>query len=83
MQRADELLRMVWASDKLNVDVVTVPKETLVKIKLLTELDSAKSKVGDKVHYRVIEDVMIKDRLVIPAGTEGVGAVRRLLRPNG
>ncbi len=76
MQRADELLRMVWASDKLNVDVVTVPKETLVKIKLLTELDSAKSKVGDKVHYRVIEDVMIKDRLVIPAGTEGVGAVQ-------
>lgn len=73
--RTDALLRMVWASDKLNVDVVTVPKETLVKIKLLTDLDSAKSKVGDKVPYRVLDDVMIKDRLVIPAGTEGVGKV--------
>lgn len=73
--RADSLLRMVWASDKLNVDVVTVPKETLVRIKLLTDLDSAKSKVGDKVRYRVLDDVMIKDRLVIPAGTEGLGKV--------
>ena len=27
--RTDELLMMVWATDKLNVDVVTVPKETL------------------------------------------------------
>ena len=83
MQRADELLRMVWASDKLNVDVVTVPKETLVKIKLLTELDSAKSKVGDKVHYRVIEDVMIKDRLVILPGPKVLVPSRRLPRPNG
>lgn len=73
--RADGLLRMVWASDKLNVDVVTVPKETLVRIKLLADLDSGKSKVGDKVRYRVLDDVMIKDRLVIPAGTEGVGKV--------
>ncbi len=74
--RADSLLRMVWASEKLNLELVTVPKEALVKIKLLTELDSAKNKVGDKVHYRVIEDVMIKDRLVIPAGTTGVGRVQ-------
>jgi hypothetical protein len=76
--RADGLLRMVWASERLNLDIVTVPKETLVKIKLLTELDSSKSKVGDKVRYRVVEDVMIKDRLVIPAGTEGTGRVQEV-----
>ena len=76
--RTDELLMMVWATDKLNVDVVTVPKETLVRIKLLSELDSSKNKVGDPVRYRVMEDVVIKDRLVIAAGTEGVGKVREV-----
>ena len=76
--RADSLLRMVWASEKLNLELITVPKETLVKIKLLTELDSARNKVGDKVRYRVVEDVMIKDRLVVPAGTEGVGRVQEV-----
>ena len=76
--RTNELLMMVWATDKLNVDVVTVPKETLVKVKLLSELDSSKNKVGDPVRYRVLEDVIIKDRLVIPAGTEGVGKVREV-----
>jgi hypothetical protein len=78
VSRIDELLMMVWATDKLNVDVVTVPKETLVKIKLLTELDSSKNKVGDSVRYRVMDDVVIKDRLVIAAGTEGVGRVREV-----
>ena len=76
--RTNELLMMVWATDKLNVDVVTVPKETLVKVELLSELDSSKNKVGDPVRYRVPEDVIIKDRLVIPAGTEGVGKVREV-----
>ncbi|NLK07185.1 MAG: hypothetical protein GX316_00630 [Firmicutes bacterium] len=76
IERADTLLTMVWATDKLNVDLVTVPKETLVKIKLLTELDSSKNKVGDRVRYRVIEDVIIKDRLVVPAGIEGLGRVQ-------
>ncbi|NMB46089.1 MAG: hypothetical protein GX998_06715 [Firmicutes bacterium] len=78
IERADNLLKMVWASDKLNIDVVTVPKETLVKIKLLNDLDSSKNKVGDKVRYRVLDDVMIKDRLVIIAGTESVGTVQEV-----
>lgn len=78
ISRADSLLRMVWASDKLNIDIVTVPKETLVKIKLLNDLDSGKNKVGDKVRYRVLDDVMIKDRLVIATGTEGVGKVQEV-----
>ena len=32
----------------------------LVKIKLLTELDSSKNKVGDSVRYRVMDDVLSK-----------------------
>ena len=63
-------LMIVWATDKLNVDVVTVPKETLVKVKLLSELDSSKIR-WDPVRYRVLEDVIIKIAW-IPAGTEGV-----------
>lgn len=76
--RVDNLLKLVWAAEKLNVDMVTVPKETLVKIKLLSELDSSKNRVGDTIRYRVVEDVMVKDRLIIPAGTEAVGEVEEV-----
>ncbi|HEY8495444.1 MAG TPA: hypothetical protein VIK98_00195 [Limnochordales bacterium] len=74
-ERVRSLLELVWPSGELNVRQVTVPKETLVKIHLLTEINSGTSRVGQKVRYRVVEDVMIDDRVVIPAGAEGEGEI--------
>lgn len=75
VERVRGLVRTVWAGDELNVKAVRLPAETLVKITLLTDIDSAKSKVGEIVRYRVVQDVKVDDRIVIPAGVEGQGRV--------
>lgn len=74
-ERVGSLLELVWPSGELNVRQVTVPKETLVKIHLLTEINSGTSRVGQRVRYRVVEDVIIDGRVVIPAGAEGEGEI--------
>jgi len=73
--RVQSLVELVWPSGELNVRQVTVPKETLVKIHLLTEINSGTSRVGQRVRYRVVEDVIIDGRVVIPAGAEGEGEI--------
>lgn len=74
-ERVRSLVELVWPSGALNVRSVDVPKETLVKIRLLTEIDSSKNEVGDRIRYRVVDDVIVGGRIVIPAGAEGEGRV--------
>lgn len=74
-ERVRSLVELVWPSGELNVRTVTLPKETLVKINLLTEIHSGNSRVGQRIRYRVVDDVMVDNRVVIPAGAEGEGQV--------
>lgn len=74
-ERAGSLVELVWPSRQLNVKEVKVPAETLVQVRLLTDIDSGTNKVGETVRYRVVRDVVLDDRIVIPAGAEGVGTI--------
>lgn len=73
--RVRDLMMMVWGTTNLDVKSVTLPAQSLVKVVLTTPVDSGKSKEGDAVKYRVVEDVMVDGRVVIPAGAEGQGRV--------
>lgn len=74
-ERIRALVELVWPSGELNVRTVTVPAQTLVKVHLLTEINSGSSRVGQRIRYRVVDDVMVDNRIVIPAGAEGEGQV--------
>lgn len=74
-ERAGLLVETVWPSRELNVRPVKVPAGELVKIRLLTEVNSGVNRVGETVRYRVVQDVKIDDRIVIPAGAEGEGKI--------
>lgn len=74
-ERAGMLVETVWPSRELNVRTVKVPAGELVKIRLLSEVNSATNRVGETVRYRVVQDVKIDDRIVIPAGAEGEGRI--------
>lgn len=74
-QRAENLMMDVWGTTKLDVRAVTLPAETLVKVALTSTINSATAQVGDKVVYRVTEDVMVEGRVVVPAGTTSVATV--------
>src|SRR5690606_35253807 len=42
------------------------------------EVNSAQNRVGEAIPYRVARDVMVDDRLVIPAGTESEARVTKV-----
>ena len=66
--RAETLMMDIWGTTKLDTKKVTLPAQSLVKIALLKTIDSGKSQVGDVVDYKVVEDVVVEGRVVIPAG---------------
>lgn len=75
VERTRSLVELVWPTGELNVQPVQLPEETLVRVRLLTEINSSRNQVGDRIRYRVVDDVMVDGRIVIPAGAEGEGRV--------
>jgi len=73
--RLDALLELMWPGGRVYVAERDLPKGTLVKIELLTELNSERSRPNDPVSYRVAEDVRVDNAIVIPRGTVGQGHV--------
>lgn len=78
VERIDALVKLVWPSGKIETGVEELAKETVVKISLLTELNSASSQVGQKVRYRVTQDLVVNNKVLLPAGAEGVGTVTKV-----
>jgi ribosomal protein L35AE/L33A len=74
-KRAERLMLDVWGTTKLDVQQVSLPAQTLVKVALTSTVNSGQAQVGDTVVYKVVEDVMIGGRVVIPVGTTGVATV--------
>lgn len=74
-ERAERLMLDIWGTTKLDVQQVSLPAQTLVKVALSTTVNSGEAKVGDKVLFTVAEDVMIGGRVVIPVGTSGLATV--------
>ncbi len=80
LSRIERLVNLTFPEGKFDVALVKVPNGQTIRIKLLTELSSATSKVGDSVEYTIVEDLRLNNRLVIPAGTQGIGTVQTVTK---
>ncbi|EGO62915.1 hypothetical protein [Acetonema longum] len=74
--RLHALTKLTYGEASIEASAVNIPEATLVKIRLLSNLDSNKSKSGDNVLFRVADDVYVDDVLVIPTGSYGYGKVK-------
>ena len=79
-ERMVYLANLAFAGGEIQLKEQMIPADTLVKIKLMTPIDSKTANEGDKINYQVAEDVIIDGRLVIPKGAEGVGTVKKVSR---
>ena len=52
-----------------------IQEGTFIRIRMLTQLSSAYSKAGDQFSWVVSDDIVVGNRVVIPAGTIGYGKV--------
>lgn len=78
-ERTESLMTMIWGTASLDVQPVQLREESLVRIRMLTSVDSGTNDVGDIVRYRVVDDVMVDGRIVIPAGLEAQGRVTEVV----
>ena len=76
--RISRLMTITFANASLKTGLVTLPKDTLVKIKLITPLDSKKNKTGDSVEFDVAEDLYAGGMMVLPKGALGVGKLAKV-----
>ena len=58
--------------------IVTIPKETLVRIQFVDSLTSKTAKVGDTARIKVAEDIFIDGLLVFPKGALGQVSVKNV-----
>lgn len=78
-KRMNDLAMLAYGSNTRTPLVsTTIPVDTLIKIKLVTPLNTETSKVGDKVKFQAAEDVIYNGQLIIAAGAPGEGVVTKV-----
>lgn len=76
-KRIAELSKLSFGSADLPMEAVHVPANTLVKIALVTPVNTKNIKVGDTVKYKVAADVIVDNKLVFAKGLPGEGVVTK------
>lgn len=76
--RMTKLTHIAYPNGQINVTNTTLYKDTLIKIKMITELDSRKNRVGDIVVFQAAEDVYSSGLLVISKGVQGTGKITKV-----
>lgn len=76
--RIAALAKLAFADGTIDLVDKTVEADTLVKIKLVTPIDSKTASVGDKIAYQVDEDVIVQGVLVFAKGAEGTATIKKV-----
>lgn len=76
--RLDKLLKLAYPGGQLDVASVAVAKDTLVRIRIVSPLDTKSSRVGDPVTFQASDDVYVGGLLVIGKGAYGTGRVTKV-----
>lgn len=71
--RISRLMTITFSGAKLQTGQAMLAKDTLIKIKTVTPLDSKKNKTGESIEFAVAEDVYVSGMLVIGKGAAGRG----------
>jgi hypothetical protein len=76
--RLMKLLKLAYANGEVVITNVTLSKDSLLKIKLTTPLDTRTSRQGDTVLFQAADDIYVDGHLVIPKGAQGKGTVNKV-----
>lgn len=76
--RLNHLLKLAYANGKVIIGNVTLNKDSLVKIKLTSPLNTKTSRVGDAVLFQAADDIYVDGTLVIAKGAQGKGKVNKV-----
>ena len=79
-KRMNDLARLAYGNSDAKTPLVStsIPADTLIKIKLVTPLNSETTKAGDIVKFQAAEDIIYNGKLIVAAGSPGEGVVTKV-----
>ncbi len=78
--RLTKLAKLAYANGQVQPQAAPIMKDSLVKIKMISPLDTRTSKAGDEVVFQAAEDFLSGDTLIIAKGALGHGKVIKVER---
>ncbi|ADL13658.1 hypothetical protein [Acetohalobium arabaticum] len=73
--RMGNLINYSLPEGKIKVKEIEIPAQSLVKIEFLEKVSSDNISESREIKYRVVEDLLVDGRLVLPAGSVGTATV--------
>ncbi|MBM7622945.1 hypothetical protein [Sporohalobacter salinus] len=73
--RMGNLINYCLPDGKIKVKEIKVPAHSLVKIEFLEKVSSKNISEGKEIKYRVVKDLLVDGKLVLPAGSTGTATV--------
>lgn len=70
-ERIEELYNLTIKGREMPVEKVETRNNQLIRVELLEKINSNAARRGEKVSYQVLEDIKVKDTLIIPKGSRG------------
>ena len=79
-KRMNDLALLAYGNSDAKTPLVStsIPADTLIKIKLVTPLNSETTKAGDIVKFQAAEDIIYNGKLIVAAGSPGEGVVTKV-----
>lgn len=77
-ERIVSLSQIAFSNNEVPLEQTYIPANTLVKVALLSPINSKNAKEGDKVYYQALEDVVLDGMLVLTKGAVGEGVVAKV-----
>jgi hypothetical protein len=69
--RIEELYKLTIKGQEMPIKKVETRNKQLIRVELLDKINSNTARRGEKVSYKVLEDIKVKNTLIIPKGTRG------------
>lgn len=79
-RRMNDLALLAYGNSDAKTPLVStsIPADTLIKIKLVTPLNSETTKAGDIVKFQAAEDIIYNGKLIVAEGSPGEGVVTKV-----
>ena len=81
LSRLNRLNKSAFPSGSLTRQAVTLPKDSLIKIKFMEDISSKQNQAGDTVDITVDDNVYVGDALVLPKGAKGQASIKKIVQP--
>ena len=81
LSRLSRLTKSAFPSGSLSRQTVTLPKDSLIKIKFMEDINSKTAQAGDKVDFIADDNVYVGEALVLPKGARGNATIKKVVQP--